>query len=223
MSDPRLCLALDGAAAAAPFEWIARTQSVFGVYKIGLELFCAHGPGIISACRDAGAAQIFLDLKLHDIPQTVAKAIRSLRQARPDYLTVHLAGGRAMLDAAQAEADTTRLLGVTVLTSLDEDDLHAAGLIALQAAVARRATLALDAGLAGVVCSPLEAAHVRAMGLAPVTPGIRWRGATADDQRRTSDPAAALAAGAELLVIGRMITASANLAADLERVQAACR
>lgn len=223
MSDPRLCLALDGAAAAAPLDWIARTKSVFGVYKIGLELFCIHGPAIVAACRVAGARQIFLDLKLHDIPQTVASAVHALRAVEADYLTVHLAGGRAMLDAAQSRAGQTRLLGVTVLTSLASDDLHAMGVTGLQTAIERRAGLAQAAGLTGVVCSPLEAARIKAMGLAPVTPGIRWPEARADDQRRTCDPAAALAAGAELLVIGRMITASTQLDADLERVTTACR
>ena len=223
MSDPRLCLALDGAAAVAPAAWVERTRSVFGVYKIGLELFCAHGPSVVGACRRAGAQQIFLDLKLHDIPCTVGKAITALRGVSVDYLTVHLAGGRAMLDAARSAAGETRLLGVTVLTSLADDDLHAVGLTGLQAAVDRRARLAQDAGLAGVVCSPLEAARVRAMGLAPVTPGIRWPGTQSDDQRRVCDPAAALAAGAEMLVIGRLITGSADPQAALERLESECR
>ena len=222
MSDPRLCLALDGAAAAAPFDWIERTHSVFGVYKIGLELFCSHGPSIVSACRAAGAQQIFLDLKLHDIPQTVGKTIRALRAVQADYLTVHLGGGRAMLDAAVSEAGPTQVLGVTVLTSLAEDDLDAVGLSDLQTTVEQRARLAQAAGLTGVVCSPLEAARMAALGLAPITPGIRWPDAQTDDQRRVCDPAAALAAGAQLLVIGRMITASAHVNADLERLRAAC-
>ena len=222
MSNPRLCLALDGPAAEAPVAWVERTRSVFGVYKVGLELFYARGPGIIDACRRAGARQIFLDLKLHDIPRTVSKAIGALRPVAADYLTVHLAGGRAMLDAAQAAAGETRLLGVTVLTSLGDDDMHAVGLTGVQQAVSARARLARDAGLAGVVCSPLEAANVKALGLAPVTPGIRWADARADDQRRVCDPAAALTAGAALLVIGRLITGSADLPTDLKRLEAAC-
>lgn len=223
MSDPRLCLALDGTAAADPEGWVARTRHVFGVYKIGLELFCARGPSVVEACRAAGAEQIFLDLKLHDIPQTVARAIQSLAPLNIDYLTLHLGGGSPMLEAARARADGIRLLGVTVLTSLGEGELQTVGVGPLAETVARRTQLAQRADLFGVVCSPLEAAQVAAQGVAAITPGIRWADAQADDQTRVSDPTAALAAGSSMLVIGRMVTAAVDPAAAMERLQGACQ
>lgn len=223
MSDPRLCLALDGPAAADPTGWIQRTRRVFGVYKVGLELFCRRGPAIIAACRAAGAEQIFLDLKLHDIPRTVARTVSALSAHRVDYLTVHAAGGRQMLTAAQAEAASVRLLAITVLTSLSAADAALLGFADLEAAVRVRAEATAAAGLYGVVCSPHEAATVRRAGLHAVTPGIRWPDGPRQDQARVADPTSALANGASLLVIGRLITQSTALEADLERLEAACR
>lgn len=223
MTDPRLCLALDGAAAADPVGWVRATRHVFGTFKIGLELFCARGPGIVEACREAGASRIFLDLKLHDIPQTVARAIAALAGLRVDYLTVHAAGGLAMLRAAQEARGATRLLAVSVLTSLDAADAAALGFESIERAVERRVGLAREAGITGVVCSPHEARAVRALGLDPVTPGMRWAGAARQDQSRVGGPAETLAAGAHMLVIGRMITAADDLPGALERLASACR
>lgn len=222
MTDPRLCLALDGPAAAEPDAWIRRTRHVFGVYKIGLELFCRRGPAIIADCRAAGAERIFLDLKLHDIPRTVARTVAALAEHGVDFLTVHAAGGAAMLSAAQTAAGRTRLLAVTVLTSLDAAAAAALGMEPIAAAMQRRTRLAREAGLSAVVCSPEEASAARGLGLDPVTPGIRWRDTARQDQARVADPAAALAAGASMLVIGRMITTSPSLEADLDRLRAAC-
>jgi orotidine-5'-phosphate decarboxylase len=199
---------------------------VTGAVKLGLELWAAHGPGGVEAVRAACPdAALFLDLKLHDIPNTVAGAVRALAPLAPRYLTVHASGGRAMLEAAaQACPAGTELLAVTVLTALDARALAAVGQGPDPAAQALRlARLAADAGIGGAVCAPREVAQLRAA-LGPeaalVTPGIRPPGSAPDDQARTATPAEALAAGATHLVIGRPITAApdpAAAAADLVR------
>lgn len=188
-----------------------------GVLKLGLELFAAAGP---EAVRRIGArAPVFLDLKLHDIPNTVAGAVRALLPLRPAMLTLHAAGGTAMLEAARAAAEqagTTRpiLLAVTVLTSLDAAALAATGIAATPAdQVLRLARLALAAGADGLVCSPREAAILRqALGPAAllVVPGVRPAGSAAGDQARTATPAEAVAAGADWIVVGRPITNAAD-------------
>jgi orotidine-5'-phosphate decarboxylase len=214
VSDPRtgpgplVCLALDVVSGDAAVGWVGRLAAHVDVFKIGLQLFCAEGPGIVRDVRAAGARRIFLDLKLHDIPNTVAGAVRSLRGLGIDYLTLHVGGGVEMLHAAQAEAGPICLLGVTVLTSLDDGALARTGHTSTaRALVARRARLAVDAGLGGLVCSPLEVAEVRAaVGASPtlVTPGIRLDAASAtDDQRRIATPEAAQRDGASMLVVGR--------------------
>ncbi|MCX8100343.1 MAG: orotidine-5'-phosphate decarboxylase [Geminicoccaceae bacterium] len=186
-----------------------------GGLKLGLELFVAEGPAAVRALAATGLP-IFLDLKLHDIPNTVAGAVRAAAGLGATLLTVHAAGGRAMLEAAvqaaRAAAVRPRLLAVTVLTSLDAGDLEATGVAVapLEQAV-RLARLAREAGLDGVVCSPQEIAAVRAaLGREPlvVVPGIRPAGGPAGDQKRVATPAEALARGADLLVIGRPITAA---------------
>ena len=198
---------LAGAAALAR----ALRDAVGGI-KLGLELFAARGPDGVRAVAAACGLPIFLDLKLHDIPNTVAGAVRSLEGLGVDYVTVHAAGGAAMLRAAASVAPRPKLLAVTVLTSLDADDLTAVGVPASPLDQALRlARLAQDCGIEGVVCSPLEIAALRA-GLGSdaviVSPGIRPAGAAGDDQKRTLSPAGALAAGADILVVGRPITAA---------------
>lgn len=191
-----------------------------GGLKLGLELFVAEGPAAVRALAATGLP-IFLDLKLHDIPNTVAGAVRAAAGLGAALLTVHAAGGRAMLEAAvraaRASPSPPRLLAVTVLTSLDAGDLAATGVAdaPLEQAV-RLARLAREAGLDGVVCSPQEIAAVRAaLGPEPlvVVPGIRPAGGATGDQKRVASPAEALAAGADLLVIGRPITAAPDPAA----------
>lgn len=220
-----LCLALDVDDVDEAVRWVERTCRHFRTYKIGLELFSAAGPAAVDAVRRAGAEAIFVDLKLHDIPTTVARAVRALKGLSIDYLTVHVGGGRAMLEAAvEAAAGSLRLLGVTVLTSLDDEGLHELGFGgSVDAAVVARARLAIAAGLGGLVCSAADAAPVRAaVGTAPVlvTPGIRPAGEGRDDQRRIATPRAAREAGADLLVIGRAVTRARDWRAAVEALRA---
>jgi orotidine-5'-phosphate decarboxylase len=192
--------------------------------KLGLEFFTANGPQGIREV--AGGRRLFLDLKLHDIPNTVAGAVRSIAGIAPDFLTVHASGGADMLKAAVAEAADagrrTKLLGVTVLTSLDDDDLATIGQRgpALDQ-VKRLAALAQSSGLDGVICSPAEIAALRqqcGQDFALVVPGIRPDWAAAADQKRVMTPAEAFARGADYLVIGRPITQAPDPAAALARI-----
>jgi len=196
--------------------------------KLGLEFFVANGPAGIERLARKGLP-IFLDLKLHDIPNTVAGAVRALMPLGPRILTVHAGGGRAMLEAAvEATADAagsrTRIVGVTVLTSLDDDDLGRMGWAeGAQATVARLAQEAKSGGLDGIVCSPREAAAMRAefgSDFFLVVPGIRPAWAAAGDQKRVTTPAEAAAAGADVLVIGRPITGAERPAEAAQRIAA---
>ena len=189
-------------------------KGAVGGIKLGLELFTARGPAGVRAVAVACGLPIFLDLKLHDIPNTVAGALRSLEELGVEYVTVHAAGGAAMLRAAAALPRRPKLLAVTVLTSLDAADLRAIGVPAVPLDQALRlGQLARDCGIEGVVCSPLEIAAMRA-GVGPeaviAAPGIRASGSAPDDQKRTTSPAEALTAGADILVVGRPITAAAD-------------
>ena len=196
-----------------------------GGLKLGLEYFCAHGPDGVSAVRTAGPP-LFLDLKLHDIPNTVAGAVRGVVALAPHYLTIHTAGGLAMMQAAQGAAEEESaslgvaapdLLGVTVLTSLDAAALARQGIAGTaRDQVLRLAALAHEAGLAGVVASPHEIAALRAEhgpDFAIVVPGIRpaaGAGSGKGDQARVATPADAARAGATALVVGRPITRAAD-------------
>ncbi len=209
-----LCVALDG----SDRGWLEATArslaGTVGWVKVGLESFTAHGPSLVGALV-AAAGRVFLDLKLHDIPETVRRSSANCAAAGADLLTVHAAGGRAMLEAARVgarSAGPARVVAVTVLTSLDGAALAELGLPSpTEPLVVRWARLARDAGLDGVVCSAREAAAVRAAcgaGFLVVTPGVRPAGSAADDQRRVVTPTAAILAGADLLVVGRPITAA---------------
>jgi orotidine-5'-phosphate decarboxylase len=178
-------------------------------YKVGLELFVAEGERAIELVRKRGG-RIFLDLKLHDIPETVARAVQSARRIEAELLTVHTSGGYEMLTrAAQAAEGAVKILGVTVLTSLAEDDLRAEGIEStIPEMVRARARIAAKAGIAGLVCSAheIEAARSAAPGLFIVVPGIRpatGPGAAAGDQKRIATPASAIRNGADYLVVGR--------------------
>jgi len=197
-----------------------------GGLKLGLEFFAANGPEAVRPL--AGAAPLFLDLKLHDIPNTVAGAVRAALRLEPLLLTLHCAGGLAMMQAAVAAAEgRTRLLGVTVLTSLGDDDLDSVGQRGPAAEQARRlAALARRAGLAGIVCSPHEVAVLRAdcgPDFLLVVPGIRPASSGADDQKRVMTPREAIDAGADYLVIGRPITAAPDPAAAARAIAAEIR
>jgi orotidine-5'-phosphate decarboxylase len=223
----RLIVALDFPTAAAALAHVDRLDGQALWFKVGLELYLAAGAEILATLRDRGF-HVFLDLKLHDIPNTVAAAIRSVSHLGASLLTVHAAGGPAMLTAA-AEAATApgapRLLAVTVLTSMDAPELNAIGVPGAPAAqVLRLARLAQSCGIPGLVCSPQEVLALRAeLGPTPtlVVPGIRPAGAAHGDQRRIATPAAALADGASMLVVGRPITQSPHPAAALAAILAA--
>jgi orotidine-5'-phosphate decarboxylase len=194
-----------------------------GGLKLGLEFFSANGPAGVARVADLGLP-IFLDLKLHDIPNTVAKAIQALHPLEPSVVTVHAAGGRAMLEDAKAAAPAgTKVVAVTVLTSLDESDLQATGVAGKPAGQVRRlARLARSAGLDGIVCSGAEvkAAHADWPEGFFVVPGIRPAGNGAADQKRVVTPRQALDAGASILVIGRPVTGADDPKAALREIEA---
>jgi orotidine-5'-phosphate decarboxylase len=208
--NPILC-AIDTPDLARAQALIAATQGAVGGVKLGLEFFAAHGPGGIRQAA-AGQKNVFLDLKLHDIPNTVAGAVKSALALDPLLLTIHCSGGKAMMRAAiEARGPArTKIVGVTVLTSLDDNDLAAIGQTAPAAAqVKRLALLAQESGLDGVVCSPQEVAMLREVcrkDFLLIVPGIRPAGAAVGDQKRVQTPQEAIAAGADYLVIGRPIT-----------------
>jgi orotidine-5'-phosphate decarboxylase len=227
----RLIAALDTADPAQACGWAAAVASQVGLLKLGLEFFLANGaPGVRAIAAAAPGVPLFLDLKLHDIPATVAGAVRAVLPLAPRLLTLHAGGGAAMITAARAAAEaagTARplLLGVTVLTSLDDAALAATGVPGGAAAqVLRLARLALEAGADGLVCSPLEVALLRdALGPGPklVVPGIRPAGAALGDQARVMTPEQAVAAGADWIVVGRPITAAPDPAAAAAAIAAA--
>ena len=195
-----------------------------GGVKLGLEFFSANGPAGVTAILELGLP-VFLDLKLHDIPNTVAKAVQALAPLEPAVLTVHAAGGRAMLEAAKAAAPAgTKVVAVTVLTSLDGDDLRSIGVASEpREQVERLAELARSAGLDGIVCSGAEVAAARAAWPEGffVVPGVRPAGGDASDQKRVVTPPQALEDGASILVIGRPITAADDPTTALRDIAAA--
>ena len=223
----RVCVALDFAGRGEIVGAAKRFGPRVGWLKIGLEAFVAHGPAVVEEA--AGYARVFLDLKLHDIPHTVARAAAAAARSGASMINVHASGGRAMLTAAREALPENRplLVAVTLLTSLDPPalaDLPMAG--HPEGIVRRLAALARECGLDGVVCSPGEIASVRAAcgeEFWTVVPGIRPAGAEAGDQKRLATPSQAIAAGADLLVVGRPITAApdpdAALSAILEEIE----
>ncbi len=219
MQNP-IIAALDVATAELALKLAREIAPAVGAFKIGSELFTAAGPDVVRRIRDTGAA-VFLDLKFHDIPNTVAKAVASAVRLDVQMLTIHTSGGLEMMSAAEKSAQQTALqsgrnvplvLGVTVLTSHDARTLNEIGCDAnVGKQVERLAALAVKSGLRGLVCSPLEIAGLRQILPAHVqlvTPGIRTGAEKADDQKRTLTPREALAAGANWLVIGRPIYAA---------------
>ena len=218
LTDPApIAVALDAPDLATLRTWAAAAGPHVSTMKVGLEAFLRDGATAVEAARDAsGDCAIFLDLKLHDIPATVAGAARSVAPLRPTLLTVHASGGRDMIRAAADALPDTLITAVTVLTSLTPNDLADIGLSGPALDAARRlAVLAVDAGARALVCSAHEVAAIRAEvgpDVVLVTPGIRPAGAASNDQARVATPEQALADGATLLVIGRPITGAIDVA-----------
>ena len=219
----RLIAAIDTPSRAEAEALIARLGGVPGWIKLGLELFCAEGPAIVGELVARGH-RVMLDLKLHDIPETVARATARIAALGAGLVTVHAGGGRAMLEAAVRAAGAARVLAVTVLTSLDDADLAQIGAHGpVGELVVTRARLAIAAGCAGVVASPREIAAVRAVapsGFLIVTPGVRPAGADPGDQKRVMTPREARAAGAVLVVVGRPLRDAADPAAAARAIVA---
>jgi orotidine-5'-phosphate decarboxylase len=225
-----IIVALDVPDADAALKLAREVAPAVGAFKIGSELFTASGPDIVRRIRDTGAA-VFLDLKFHDIPNTVAKAVASATRLDVQMITIHTGGGSEMMRAAEQSAQQTAqqagraaplVLGVTVLTSMDGTALSEIGCETnVGKQVERLATLAVKSGLRGLVCSPLEIAALRQILPAQVQlviPGIRTGAEKADDQKRTLSPRQALDAGASWLVIGRPIYAAENPRAAAEAI-----
>ena len=214
----RLILALDAPDLASAAALLDRLEGRVGVVKVGLELFAACGPAAVESVQARGY-DVFLDLKLHDIPNTVAGAVRSANGLGVSMLTVHTGGTGPMLEAAAAAAGASlKLLGVTLLTSIGQEDLAPACITGTPASIVEsRAALAAASGLGGIVCSPKEIAAVRARigaDMSIVTPGIRPGGAEMGDQKRAATPASAIGDGADYLVVGRPISQAADPAAS---------
>lgn len=230
----RILVALDFPDAAAALAMADRLRGAVGGFKVGKQLFTAEGPALVRRLTERGD-RVFLDLKFHDIPNTVAGAIESALKLGVWMVNVHASGGRAMMEAARDAADRAAagggpralVIAVTVLTSLDGAALAETGAGDDPARqVERLARLAREAGLDGVVCSPQEIALVRKAcgdGFAIVTPGIRGASDAKGDQTRTATPAGALKAGADYLVIGRPITAAGDPREAAERIAAEMR
>lgn len=230
-----VAVALDAPDLPTLMRWSGAVAPHVTTLKVGLETYLRDGDRAVQGAREAAEAAgspcaLFLDLKLHDIPATVAGAARSVGRLEPDLLTVHAAGGPAMIRAAAEELPDTRIVAVTVLTSLSAADLSRMGLLPEGASAADVRSLAeslaveaVEAGARAIVCSPEEVAGIRAaVGPQPwlITPGVRPAGADAGDQKRIATPQEALARGADLLVVGRPITAAEDpraAAADLAR------
>ena len=213
-------VALDVGSAAEAMALAKRVGDGCSFFKVGSELFTAEGPSIVRRLREELGADVFLDLKFHDIPNTVAGSVRSAAALGVRLVTVHGGGGSEMLRAAQRAAEDAGggcgVLAVTVLTSLDAPALAAAwgrDTVAVEQEVLRLAGGAVAAGLHGVVCSGAEAAAVQAAhgeGLATLVPGIRFAGGGAQDQQRVMTPAGARAAGARYVILGRAVTAASD-------------
>lgn len=231
MQNP-IIVALDVPQVETALQLAEQLAPAVGAFKIGSELFTSAGPDIVRRIRATGAS-VFLDLKFHDIPNTVAKAVAAATRLDVQMLTIHTSGGLEMMQAAEQSAQQTALqsgrnaplvLGVTVLTSMDSNNLSEIGAQAnVGHQVERLATLASKAGIRGLVCSPLEITALRTLlpsTMQLVTPGIRTGAEKADDQKRTLTPKEAMDAGASWLVIGRPIYAAENPRAAAEKILA---
>ncbi len=224
----RIIVALDTDSPEAAMAAVGTLSGEVGMFKVGMELFPRGGPELVRRIREAGF-EVFLDLKFHDIPNTVAGAVRSAAALGVKFATVHASGGKAMLSAAAdaARGTGTTILAVTVLTSLDDADLSDLGFsVGAAEAVVRLAGLAVSSGVGGIVCSAKEVAAVRSRvgkGVVLVTPGVRMPGDAAGDQKRVVTPAEAIRRGADYLVVGRPITKAGDPAAAARAIAASMR
>ena len=223
MTRAPIAVALDAPDLATLSAWATAVAPHVSTLKVGLETYLRDGRAAVEAARTAAPeCALFLDLKLHDIPATVSGAAGAVADLQPDFLTVHASGGPAMVAAAAEALPGTRVVAVTVLTSLTTDDLRRLGLLGPDSSSAgdlavRLAVTAVDAGARAVVCSPEEVGAVRSAlegrDVVLITPGVRPAGSDAGDQRRVATPREALDRGVDLLVIGRPITGAADVAA----------
>lgn len=222
-----IAVAVDAPDIETAARWASAVAPHVSTVKVGLELYLRYGPEVIATMRGASRVSLFLDLKLHDIPATVEGATRAVARLKPAILTVHAAGGPTMIRAAVEAAPETRIAAVTVLTSLTEAELAAVGLRGPAADAARRlAVLSVEAGARALVCSPHEVALLRAEvgpDITMITPGVRPAGSERGDQARVATPEEAIAAGADLLVIGRPITGATDPGAAAAAIGAALR
>ena len=218
----KIILALDVDSADEALGWAKRFRGKVGTFKVGLQLFLRAGEEVLTGLQRL-EVPIFLDLKFHDIPKTVGQAVRAVALWKPLFLTIHASGGKDMMEAAVSFAPKeTRVLGVTLLTSLSDKAVRACGWLGgVETTVEQLSELAKQSGLAGVVCSPHEAQKARSS-WGPkaeiVTPGVRLPGAQVDDQARSKSPSEAIADGASRIVIGRPILSSADPEAVLESI-----
>jgi orotidine-5'-phosphate decarboxylase len=221
MNASPVIVALDVATAVEARSLIAALGDSASFYKVGLELYTGVGMDFVRDLKAEGH-RVFLDLKLYDIGETVKRAVAQVARADADFLSVH--GNKAIMEAAVAGCDGAplQLLAITVLTSFDENDLRQMGYAGtVEELVEMRVRNAMDAGVKGVVCSPLEVARVRALtgpGTTLVTPGVRSAGAAAGDQKRVATPSLAIANGADYLVIGRQVTRAADPRGEMLRI-----
>lgn len=215
MSKAPIAVALDAPSLDVAKTWAAEVGPHVQVVKVGLEVFLRDGHDAVHVAREASGCDIFLDLKLHDIPATVAGAARSIANLAPRFLTVHASGGPDMVKAAADALPDTYITAVTVLTSLSQEQLTAMRWDGTaQEIVATLAQQSVSAGARAIVCSPQEVAAVReavGAGITLITPGVRPVGADAGDQQRIATPQQAIADGADILVIGRPITGATDL------------
>lgn len=233
LRNPIFC-AIDTADLGTATTWAACIGDHVGGIKLGLEFISAHGPKGVSQVMKASDLPVFLDVKFHDIPNTVAGAVRAIAATKPFMINVHASGGRAMMQAAAEAASEAAyehvaprplVIGVTILTSLSDAELAEVGMAPSTGDQAiRLAVLAKESGLDGVVCSPLEAARIRSEcgpNFKLITPGVRPEWAAANDQKRIMTPEQAIEAGADYLVVGRPITAAEDPSAAALRIASA--
>lgn len=223
MAKAPIAVALDAPNLSEMNLWVSAVCPYVSTVKVGLETFYRDGASAVEVVSKSGC-DLFLDLKLHDIPNTVAGAASTLAKYSPTYLTVHASGGSAMIEAAALALPETRITAVTILTSLDDQELDQMGIgIPAQETVLLLAEHAVAAGARALVCSPREVEAVREIvpsDIILITPGVRPGGVSTDDQKRVATPHEAISSGADLLVIGRPITGAVDIAGAAREIAA---